>query len=111
MRELIAAIEQVDEGQIGDVLNAVLRQKQKAHREIGGLKLYHFFAVFEQVGHGDAFKEIIDHLIQLFPHGQGVAAFRPGTGGCALGSAGNGGEAALGQLQNAAHRVFLRGAV
>lgn len=26
MRELIAAIEQVDEGQIGDVLNAVLRR-------------------------------------------------------------------------------------
>ena len=26
MRELIAAIEQVDEGQIGDILNAVLRR-------------------------------------------------------------------------------------
>ena len=111
MRELIAAIEQVDEGQIGDVLNAVMRQKQKAHREIGGLKLYHFVAVFQQVGHGDAFKEIIDHLIQLFPHGQGVAALCPGTGGGALGSAGNGGEAALGQFQNAAYGIFSRSPV
>ena len=62
---------------------------------------------FQKVLQGDPFEEGVDHPVQLFPHGQGMAAGGPGAGGRTLGSAGYRSKAALGQLQNAAHSVLL----
>ena len=62
----------------------------------------------QQICQGDAFKEIVDHLVQLVPHRAGLAALGAGTGGGALGGAGDGGEPPLGELENAPHGVALR---
>ena len=72
----------------------------------------HFlFYFFQKISDGDAFEEIIDHFVQLVPHGLGLAAFRPGTGSGTLTGAGYGAEASFRQLQDAAHRLFFRGPV
>ena len=50
----------------------------------------------QQICQGDTLKEIVDHLIQLVPHGLGLATFCAGAGGRSLRCAGHGSQAALG---------------
>ena len=63
-----------------------------------------------QVGNGDAVEKLIDHLIQLLPHGKGAATGNPGTGRGILLQAGHRGQVPLGETQDLPHRILLRGA-
>ena len=62
-----------------------------------------FFVVFQEIRDGVAFEEIVDDLVQLFPHGQRVAALGTGAGCRALGCAGYRAQAALRQVQDGAY--------
>ena len=66
---------------------------------------------FQQIGQRNTFKKLVDHGIQLIPHGFGLAAGGTAAGGRTLAGAGNGGKTALRQLQNAAYGILGRGTV
>ena len=55
-----------------------------------GLAFFCLFGIFQQIADGNAFEEIVDHFVQLVPHGLGLAALGPGTGCSALAGAGDG---------------------
>ena len=48
------------------------------------------FHILQQISDGNTLEEIVDHFIQLVPHGLCLAALRPGTGGSTLTGAGHG---------------------
>ena len=56
------------------------------------LPLFSFsgIAFLQKIRQGDAFKEIIDHLIQLIPHGPGLTAGAAGAGAGVASGAGAG---------------------
>ena len=70
-----------------------------------------FFLFFQQVSEGDALEESVDHSVQLVPHGFGFAA--GGAGACRRTGYGAGchRQGTLGQLEDAADGVAIRGAV